>query len=562
MLLKIEDDLVIVLTGQAGQGINSIESILSSILKRSGYNYFSTSELMSRVRGGINSTEMRISTKAKAGFVDHIDILIPLHNDGIKHLAKRTTSDTLVIGEKDKIDHADIIDVQFTKIAKDIGNAIYSNTVAAGFVCGLLSVELDLCQAYISEYFVKKSKDIQQKNVEAITEGYELAKSHTEIDIRIAKSNLVNNQLLMDGAEAISLGALAGGCNYVCGYPMSPATSVLQHMANYAQEFDIIVEQVEDEIGVVNMALGAWYAGARAMTTTSGGGLALMSEGISLCGIMESPLVVHLAQRPGPATGLATRTEQGDLNLVLYSGHGEFPRIILAPGTLDEGFYLTQQAFNLAEKYQVPVFILTDQYFVNSRYNTPAFDMTKLKVEKHIVKTDADYERYTFTENGLSPRGIPGYGSGNVCAGSNEHDESGHITEDPELRVKMVNKRFSKEKAIKADVIKPKFVGNDDYKTLVVCWGSTFNIVKEAVEELGRKDVAVLHFSWLFPLPESTIEYLQKASKVIMVENNTTAHFAQLIQLTTGYIIKDKILKYNGRPFSVEEVTTEIQKLI
>ena len=233
----------------------------------------------------------------------------------------------------------------------------------------------------------------------------------------------MKTELLLSGSDAISLGALAGGCDYVCGYPMSPSTSVLEKMAAYAKKFDIIVEQVEDEIGVVNMALGAWYAGARALVTTSGGGFALMCEGISLGGMIESPLVLHLAQRPGPATGLPTRTEQGDLDMVLYAGHGDFPRIILAPGTLADGFTLTQKAFNLSAKYQVPVFILTDQFFVDSRYNTPVFDTGDLKVEKHIVKTDKDYKRFSLTKNGISPRGIPGYGSGNVCADSDEHDE-------------------------------------------------------------------------------------------------------------------------------------------
>jgi 2-oxoglutarate ferredoxin oxidoreductase subunit alpha len=343
---------------------------------------------------------------------------------------------------------------------------------------------------------------------------------------------------------------------------MSPSTSVLEKMASYSRKFDIIVEQVEDEAGVVNMALGAWYAGARALVTTSGGGFALMCEGISLCGMIESPLVLHLAQRPGPATGLPTRTEQGDLDMVLNAGHGDFPRIILAPGTLAEGFALTQKAFNLSDKYQVPVFILTDQFFVDSKYNTPVFAATDLKVEKYIVKTEKGYKRFFLAKNGISPRGIPGYGSGNVCADSDEHDEGGYITEDLDLRIKMVDKRLKKFTAIKAEIISPKLVGNDDYKTLVVCWGSTLNTVTEAVETLGEKDIAVLHFSWLFPLPENTGEYLKKALKIIVIENNSSAQFAKLIKLTTGYDIEHKVLKYNGLPFSVEEVKKEIQKFI
>ncbi len=562
MVRKIVDNLVLVLAGQAGQGIQSIETILSYLLKRSGYNYFSTSELMSRVRGGINSTEIRISSKPIAGFVDRIDILIPLHNDGIAHLEERINPDTIVIGEEDKIDFENIIDVQFTQTAKEIGNSIYSNSVAAGFICGLLKVELHSCQEFIINYFADKNEEIQNKNKEAITKGFELGKNFSEIDVDIKKSSQVKEHLLMNGADAVSFGALAGGCNYICGYPMSPATSVLQNMACHSQKFDIIVEQVEDEVGVINMALGAWYAGARAMTTTSGGGMALMSEGISLCGMMESPMVIHLAQRPGPATGLATRTEQADLNLALYSGHGDFPRIILAPATLEEGFKLTQEAFNLAEKYQVPVFILTDQYFMNSKYNIPEFDVNSLDIDKHIVETKSDYQRYSFTDEGISPRGIPGYGSGIVCSGSNEHDESGHITEDAEIRVKMVDKRLNKHELIKADIVSPSFIGKENYKTLIVSWGSTFHIVSEAIEELGRDDIALLHFSWLFPLSENSLKHMQKAQKVIVIENNAKGHFAQLIQLEMAYKINEKILKYNGRCFSVEDVTKAIDKLI
>ena len=562
MVQTIADNLVLVLAGQAGQGIQSIEDILSFLLKRSGYNYYSTSELMSRVRGGINSTEIRVSSKPKGSFLDRIDILIPLHNDSIEHLKDRISPDTIVIGEQDKIDFEGIVDVQFTQIAKDIGNAIYSNSVAAGFICGLLKVKLESCQDFIIEHFADKNTDIQNKNREAITKGHELGQNFTDIDIKIEKSPLVKEHLLLSGADAISLGALAGGCNFTCAYPMSPATGVFQNMASYAKKFDIIVEQVEDEVGVINMALGAWYAGAKALVTTSGGGFALMSEGISLCGMMESPMVLHIAQRPGPATGLATRTEQSDLNLVLYSGHGDFPRIILAPGTLEEGFTLTQNAFNLAEKYQVPVFILTDQFYVNSKYNIPNIDINNFKIEKHIIETKQDYQRYSFTENGISPRGIPGNGKGSVCCGSNEHDESGRITEDPELRVKMVDKRLSKYEVIKEDIILPKLLGKENYKILVICWGSTYHIVSEAVESLRRTDIAVLHFSWLFPLPQETLEYLHQASKVIIVENNAVSHFAQLIQLSTGYVIKDKILKYNGRCFSVEEVSNKIKKLI
>jgi 2-oxoglutarate/2-oxoacid ferredoxin oxidoreductase subunit alpha len=562
MTRTITDDLAIVLAGEAGQGIQSIENILAQLLKKNGYNFFSTSEFMSRVRGGANSTTIRISSRRAAGFLDRIDILIPLHKEAIPHLKNRIAPETIVIGEKDKVGHADMIDVPFTKMAAETGNAVYANTVAAGLLCGLLRIDEKECAEFIREYFSEKNEKIREGNLAALKKGYAAGKGLAGIDIAIKRSAAAKSDLLISGSEAISLGALAGGCDYVCGYPMSPSTGVLERMAAYSKKFAIIVEQVEDEIGVVNMALGAWYVGARALVTTSGGGFALMCEGLSLCGMIESPLVIHLAQRPGPATGLPTRTEQGDLNMVLHAGHGDFPRIILAPGTLAEGFALAQKAFNLSARYQVPVIILTDQFFVDSRCNTPPFQTAGLKVEKHVIETDKDYKRFSFTANGISPRGIPGYGSGHVCADSDEHDESGHISEDLDLRVRMVDKRLKKSFAFAAEIVPPTLVGNADYMTLVVCWGSTFSTVVEAVERLGEKNIAVLHFSWLFPLPENTIGYLRKAARVIVVENNAAAQFAQLIKLSTGYAIENKIVKYNGLPFAVEEVGNEIRKLL
>ncbi len=561
MARTIADDLVIVLAGAAGQGLQSIESILAQLLKMSGYNYFSASEFMSRVRGGANSTAIRVSGKRATGFLDRIDILLPLHREAIPHLGKRITPDTIVIGEKDKIDHQGMIDIQFTRMAAETGGAIYANTIAAGCICGLLKVDEKECEDFILGYFSGKSEEIRSNNVAAIKKGYAAGKGLAGITVAIEKDAAVKKELLLTGSEAIALGALAGGCDYVCAYPMSPSTGVLVEMASHAKKFPIIVEQVEDEIGVVNMALGAWYAGARALVTTSGGGFALMCEGISLCGMIESPLVLHLAQRPGPATGLPTRSEQGDLDLVLHAGHGDFPRIILAPGTLAEGFALTQKAFNLAAAYQIPVFILTDQFFIDSRGNTPVFPVGDLNVEKHVVKTATDYKRFSLTENGISPRGIPGYGSGQVCADSDEHDEAGHITEDLDLRVRMVDKRLKKFAAIRADIIAPKLVGSGDYRTLVVCWGSTFDTVCEAVESLGEKDVAVLHFSWLFPFPEEAGAYLKKAANLIVVEGNASAQFARLIRLETGVASDHNLLKYNGLPFSVEEIKGEIQKI-
>ena len=259
---------------------------------------------------------------------------------------------------------------------------------------------------------------------------------------------------------------------------------------------------------------------------------------------------------------MPTRTEQADLNLALYAGHGEFPRIIFTPGKVEDGFYLTQKAFNLADKYQLPVFILTDQYFVDSYYNTSCFDPSGVDIEKHIVRTDVGYKRYELTANGVSPRGIPGFGKGVVLVDSDEHDETGHITEDLDLRTKMVDKRLRKLELLKNEEIPPELVGPGDYENLVVCWGSSYNVVKEAVENLNRDNVALLHFKQVYPLPDKTIDYLTRANKTIIVENNATSQFANLIKLGTGIDIEHKVLKYNGLSFYVEELTAKLNMLL
>lgn len=343
---------------------------------------------------------------------------------------------------------------------------------------------------------------------------------------------------------------------------MSPSTGVLVFLASRGKEFGIIAEQAEDEISAINMAIGAWYAGARGMVTTSGGGFALMTEGLSLAGMLEMPVVVHLAQRPGPATGLPTRTAQGDIELAMYGGHGDFPRIILAPGSIEEGFWLMQNAFELADKFQVPVIVLTDQYFVDSFYNCGVFDVSGIKVKKHIVETDSAYKRYELTDSGISPRGVPGYGKGYVCVDSDEHDEQGHITEDLELRVKMVDKRLKKYDMIRREAIEPELIGGKIYKTLIACWGSTRDIICEALKSMGQDDISILHFKQIHPLHEMTAHFLNRADKCVLIEGNFSGQLGKLIQLETGISIESKILKYNGLNFTVEEAVTELSKIL
>jgi 2-oxoglutarate ferredoxin oxidoreductase subunit alpha len=334
-------------------------------------------------------------------------------------------------------------------------------------------------------------------------------------------------------------------------------------MADYSKRFDIVVEQVEDEIGVANMAIGAWYAGARALVTTSGGGFALMSEAVSLAGMIETPLVIHLAQRPGPATGLPTRTEQGDLNLAIHAGHGDFLRVVLAPGDLEEGFELMAAAFDIADRYQSPVFVLTDQYFVDSYYTTPTFSLPDRPASRATVRTGRDYKRFALgSPDGLSPRGLPGFGEGIVCVDSDEHDEGGYITEDSGIRVAMVAKRLAKIAAANAVALPPRLYGGEGgYRILLMGWGSVKRPVLEALAALGRKDIAYLHFPWVFPLPSGVADYMAKADACYAVEGNATGQFADLVELGTMRRLDGRILKCDGFQYTVEELADRISAI-
>lgn len=569
--LKKLDDIAIVLCGQAGMGIQTVEQLLVHIFKQAGFHVFAAKEYMSRVRGGSNSVTIRVCSKPVQAGVDRIDLLIPLNAGAIEHVQKRLSPEIILLSEPEYLNDAirehcpHCFEIAFNQIAKDIGNKLYSNIISVGVMGALFGIERDLLRECIRNSFKGKEETVVNENLSAADKGYEIGASFCaegRIEIKIEPDAAVKGQMLLSGTEAIGLGAIAGGCNFIGAYPMSPSTGLLQFLAKHAETFSIIVEQAEDEIAGINMAIGAWYAGARAIASTSGGGFALMTEGLSLAGMIESPLVVHLAQRPGPATGLPTRTGQEDLNLALYAGHGEFPRAIFAPGTLRQAFELTANAFELADRCQVPVFILTDQYFMDMYYNTERFDSSAIKKERYIIETAKDYRRFELTPNGISPRGICGHGAGLVVVDSDEHDEAGHITENLDLRTRMVEKRLAKGKLLEAAVVEPTLWPHTEYRTLVLCWGSTLPIVQDALTVLGQNDVSLLHFSQVFPLPATLRQTLEKAGKIICVEGNAVGQFADIIARVCGVAVNERLLKYNGLNFTVEEVVESIGKII
>jgi 2-oxoglutarate ferredoxin oxidoreductase subunit alpha len=558
--------------GEAGQGLQTLEQLLLQILKRSGRHVYSYSEFMSRIRGGINSTEIRISSRPVRSFRRRIDLFVPFHPGAFKHLQERITPRTVILGDSGLIpgDYAAggyvLLELPLAQLAKDAGGAIMLNMVVVGVMSALLNVERDLVRECTMQSLSQKSSERARTSVEAALNGYDAAHER-QLPTRaalpvIGQMDAVKNQLLMNGIDAVGMGALAGGCTFACAYPMSPSTGVLVFLARQAARFGLAVEQVEDEISAVNMAIGAWYAGGRALVTTSGGGFALMVEALSLAGMVESPLVIHVGQRPGPATGLPTRTEQGDLDFALYAGHGEFPRAILAPGTVEEGFALVRHAFDLADSCQVPVLILTDQSYLESNLLVDDLDLSGPPVVHHIVQTESAYRRYAMTPDGISPRGIPGFGAGVVCVDSDEHDESGHITESAAVRTAMMEKRMQKLSALVAACRPPTLYGPENYRCLIVGWGSTQAVVCEAMEAMGRDDIAFLHFSQVYPLHGSTAGMLLRAEKRIIIENNFSGQFARLIKQETGLDFHERILKYDGLPFMLEDLISRLESIV
>ena len=560
--------LSIVLAGAAGQGIQTVESMLTSLLHQTGFYVFSSKEYMSRVRGGVNSTEIRVASVPVKSFIDRIDILIALNAEVISHLQHRLSDETLVLADVNtvgKFSHLSIVDIPLQQLAKDTGNQVVANTIALGVLAAIVQVPERQVVHFVTQFFAKKKAEIVELNKKAVILGYRTGSKISlsdDIQKKIPVGTHHERQVLLNGTKAIAYGAVAGGCTFIASYPMSPSTGILTTLSHLSNQLSIIAEQAEDEIAAINMALGASYAGARAMVTTSGGGFALMTEGISLSGMLELPVVAHVAQRPGPATGLPTRTEQGDLELVLYAGHGEFPRVIFAPGTTDEGFRLTQQAFNTADKFQIPVFLLSDQYFVDSYYSIKPIDAAQSTNLYTINKTSENYQRYELSKSGVSPRGIPGLGTGFVGVDSDEHDTAGHITENLQVRTEMVDKRLRKCNAISNEAIAPTFIGDKEYEHLVICWGSTYHTVREAIEYLDDSSVALLHFSQVYPLHKKTQMYLEQSKLQICVENNASGQFHRLLHRETGVVLSHKVLKYTGLPFSVEEIYMRLIEIL
>lgn len=560
---SVRSSLSFVLAGEAGSGIQAIESVLTLAFRLAGFHVFAGKEYMSRIRGGCNSTLIRVGSREVRAWSDQIDLCVPLGTAALDHLRKRVDPSTLILGDRStvKTDHT-LVDTCLTTLAAEAGGMIYSNTIAAGILWGAFELDPEALDHAVSTRFAEKEADLREKILASARKGYakglELLRAG-QIPLSLPERPAAPGRLFLTGAEAVGTGAIAGGCTFVSSYPMSPATGVLTFLAGHARDFGIAVEQAEDEICAANMILGAWYAGARGLATTSGGGFSLMAEAVSLAGMIETPMVVHLAQRPGPATGLPTRTEQGDLELAIHAGHGEFPRIILAPGNVEQAFDLARAAFDMADAWQTPAILLTDQYLMDTCYDVQALPIDDRQPTPAIVETAAGYRRYALTETGLSPRGVPGWGSGLVGVDSDEHDEWGHITESAQVRRQMVEKRMNKFTGISSEALPPDLYGSATAGHLIVCWGSTLEAVREAVERIASPDLAILHFTQVFPLPVAARKLVESAPRLILVEGNATGQFGRLLQVEWDIEWAHRILKYDGFPFAVEELRTSLE---
>lgn len=569
-------DFNIMAGGEAGQGIQSIGVVLAKTLARGGFHIFADQDYESRVRGGHNFFRVRASDKPVRAISGNLDILIALNQETIDLHCGELNEGGVVIFDGEQIKTEDNDDVYFAvplaRLADETTkNKLMTNTVAVGAVLGIVDYEFDLLAMVLRQEFGQAGEDIVAGNIVAARAGFDFAREHGQAKSvpKIKPVAGATRRMLLNGNEALSLGALVGGCKFISGYPMTPTSSIMEYLADKGRQYGVVAIHVEDEISAINMAVGAGYAGVRSMVATSGGGFCLMVEGLALAGMTETPVVIVLGQRPGPATGLPTRTEQGELDFALHAGHGEFPRVILAPATAEEAFYAAIKAFNLAEIYQTPVIILTDHNLATSYTTVERFDLNQVKIDRGELLSEeevnrlTDYRRHLVTESGISPRALPLQGKALVVTDSDEHDEAGHMIESAEIRSQQNSKRLHKMEGLRTEISKPHIKLAPEAKFTLVGWGSSYGAIREAVGLLEKDGMIAntIHLSEIWPFPvEAVVRALNNDTKSIVVESNATAQMARLIRRETGYQVDANILKFDGRPLTPQYIVNELKK--
>ena len=561
--------------GEAGFGIMTTGLLFSKIATRRGYNIFDFVEYPSLIRGGHNAYEVTISDDMVSSLKKEIDVLVCLNKETFDTHRNRCAPKAKIIFDPEVFTpEGDIIliPVPFTAILKELqGQVIMKNIIALGSSLAIMGADLIEMNSILATQFGRKGETTISLNQQFAQKGFDvvLSTSQEHISPMLTKKESPK-KMVVTGNEAFAYGAVAADCRFYSAYPMTPSSGVLTSVAAWGKKTGMVVRHAEDEIAVINSALGASFAGVRSSVGTSGGGFALMVEALSMSGITELPIVVFISQRPGPATGMPTWTEQAELLFAIHGGHGEFPKIVLAPGDHQEMVELTLQAFDLADIYQLPVIVMSDMLLSESHRSIP-YDEIQAKIKKYIPNrgklvssADESYKRYLMTDDGVSPRLVPGGVKTFYQANSYEHLEDGHTTESDVERIKQVDKRARKIKTYLSNhFIIPTTIGDiQKAQTVFVGWGSTKGVANEAVKKAKemRKDVAYIHFSYLYPLDKNKIKTLfsDSSKQYILVENNSEGQLGKLLQMEVGISFENKILRYDGRPLAVEQFIEKI----
>jgi 2-oxoglutarate ferredoxin oxidoreductase subunit alpha len=567
------------IAGAAGQGVESSGAGFAQALTRGGLHIFGLPDYMSRIRGGLNYFQIRVHEQPLYCHEDTIHILLPLNKEALESYQDGVVEGGGIIYDEGlKVDQQTIVGggrkampVPLIEIAKEHGERVMANTAALGAAAGVVEYTFERLADVIRKNFARKGGEVVAANLRVARAAYLYAQERYAAGFSWKLEPIPDapQRLIMSGNQAFALGALAGGCRFISAYPMTPATSIIEWMAKREHQFGVVTKHAEDEIAAICMAIGANFVGARAMTATSGGGFSLMAEALGLAGMNEVPLVVFEAQRGGPSTGLPTRTEQSDLLFVLNASQGEFPRLLLAPGTVEECFETGWRAFNLADKYQTPTIVLSDQLLAASLrtievedidFDKVEIDRGKLLSDEQLERLVEPYKRHLFTEDGVSPRAIPGHPNAVHATASDEHDEFGHITEDMENRSKMMNKRMQKLDEARQDIEPPARYGPEEASIVLTGWGSTYGVLREAVDRLDG-GARLVQFRDIWPFPTEAAADALGGGKLVVVENNYTGQFKRLLQSETCLNVEHSILRYDGRPFSPEDILTGLKEV-
>ena len=576
----MQEDLNWAIGGEAGDGIDSTGKIFAQALSRAGRHVFTSKDFASRIRGGYTAYKVRTAVESVESVVDRLDILIALTERTVDENLDELHDGSVIIYDGERTMMQDFeapegmigLDVPLKRLAEDAGGAIMRNVVALGAAAEVAGFPVEYLDESLEKRFGGKGQAIVDNNKQAARLGLEYVQENYDLDTDYEVECTDADYVLLNGDQAIGMGAIAAGCRFYAGYPITPATEVMEYLTGRIDRYGGKVVQAEDELSAINMALGAARAGARAMTATSGPGIDLMTETFGLVAQTETPLVICDVMRSGPSTGMPTKQEQGDLNMVLYGGHGEIPRFVVAPTTIAECFHKTIEAFNLAEKYQTPVYLVSDLALAVSEQTFPPeeFDMDAVEVDRGNVVDEGSVEEWqdeqgrfkphAATEDGVSPRSFPGTAGGAHMTTGLEHDELGRRTEDTDVRVEQVDKRNRKVETARANEDwSPREFGDPDSETLVISWGSNEGTITEAREflEADGIEVRLLSCPYMFPRADLS-EAVEAAEDVIVIECNATGQFADVVEHDTLTRV-DRINKYTGVRFKADELADEIK---